>query len=274
MRVIRFVDAQGETRLGVPEGEGTAAVLEGGLFTGLVPSGVPAEVRRLLAPVEPVNIFCVGLNYRAHAVETGAPIPADPVIFMKPTTAVSGPGDPIPLPACSRGPEVDFECELAVVIGKRGRDIPEEQALEYVLGYTVANDVSARRWQKHSGGQWVRGKSFDGFCPLGPALVTREEIPDPQGLRLRTVLNGRVMQEGTTADMIFPVARLVSFLSQDTTLLPGTVILTGTPPGVGFARTPPVFLQAGDIVTVEVDGIGALTSPVGEGSQESTAPCR
>ncbi|MDW7712176.1 MAG: fumarylacetoacetate hydrolase family protein [Deferrisomatales bacterium] len=262
MRVIRFRDDRGRTRWGTPGGEGLAEILEGDPFRGLVRSGARAAVRRLLAPVEPVNIFCVGLNYRAHAAETGAPIPADPVLFMKPTTAVCGPGDPIPLPGCSRGPEVDYECELAVVIGRAGRDIPEAEALGHVLGYTAANDVSARRWQKHSGGQWVRGKSFDGFCPLGPALVTREEIPDPQGLRLRTVLNGRVMQDGSTADMIFPVARLVSFLSQDTTLLPGTVILTGTPPGVGFARTPPVFLQPGDEVTVEVEGIGALTNPV------------
>ncbi len=262
MRVIRFVDPEGNTRFGVPESGARAEVLEGGLFTGLTRSGVRAEVRRLRAPLEPVNIFCVGLNYRAHAAETGAAIPSDPVLFMKPTTTAIGPGDAIPLPACSRGPEVDYECELAVVIGKAGRDIPEEEALGHVLGYTAANDVSARRWQKHSGGQWVRGKSFDGFCPLGPVLLTREDVPDPQRLRLRTVLNGRVMQESSTADMIFSVARLVSFISQDTTLLPGTVILTGTPPGVGFARTPPVFLQAGDEVTVEVEGIGALTNPV------------
>jgi 2-keto-4-pentenoate hydratase/2-oxohepta-3-ene-1,7-dioic acid hydratase in catechol pathway len=279
VRVIRFQDARGQTRLGVPEGDGTAQVLEGGLFTGLVRSEARAEVRRLLPPVDPVNIFCVGLNYRAHAAETGAPLPSDPVLFMKPTTAVIGPGDPIPLPACSRGPEVDYECELAVVIGVRGRDIPEQRALEHVLGFTAANDVSARRWQKHNGGQWVRGKSFDGFCPLGPALVTRDELPDPQGLRLRTRLNGRIMQEGSTADMIFSVARLVSFLSQDTTLLPGTVILTGTPPGVGFARTPPVFLRAGDEVTVEVEGIGALRNPVRagpvrEGAQEVFGPGR
>lgn len=274
MRVIRFQDAKGQTRLGVPEGTGTAEILEGDLFTGLARSGTRVEVRRLLPPVLPVNIFCVGLNYRAHAAETGAAIPSDPVVFMKPTTAVIGPGDPIPLPACSRGPEVDYEGELAVVIGTRGRDIPEERALAHVLGYTAANDVSARRWQKHNGGQWVRGKSFDGFCPLGPALVTRDEVPDPQGVGLRTLLNGRVMQEGSTADMIFSVARLVSFLSQDTTLLPGTVILTGTPPGVGFARTPPVFLQAGDEVIVEVEGIGALANPVRQGAQEPLGPSR
>ncbi len=262
MRIIRFQDPSGTPRLGLDEGQSEARLLEGTLFGELRPTEHRAAVARLLAPVAPVNIFCVGLNYRAHAAETKAPIPTDPVLFMKPTTTVSGPGDPISLPACSRGPEVDYECELAVVIGKQGRDIPEDRALEHVFGYTAANDVSARRWQKHNGTQWVRGKSFDGFCPLGPALVTPDEIPDPQSLGLRTVLNGQVMQQGNTSDMIFTVAQVVSFLSQDTTLLPGTVILTGTPPGVGFARTPPVFLAAGDQVTVEVEGIGALVNPV------------
>lgn len=263
MRIIRFVDEQGAVRLGRAAGEGSAEVLEGSLFEGLRPAGERAAVRRLLAPLDPVNLFCVGLNYRAHAAETGAPIPEHPVLFMKPTTAVVGPGEAVRLPACClQGPEVDYECELAVVIGRRVRDVPEAEALECVFGYTAANDVSARRWQKRNGTQWVRGKSFDTFCPLGPELVTADEVPDPQRLRLRTVLNGRLMQEGSTSDMIFSVARLVSFLSQDTTLLPGTVILTGTPPGVGFARNPPVFLQAGDTVTVEVEGIGKLTNPV------------
>jgi 2-keto-4-pentenoate hydratase/2-oxohepta-3-ene-1,7-dioic acid hydratase in catechol pathway len=263
MRIIRFEGEDGRVQLGEERGGERAEVLEGDLFGELRRTGRAVAVSRLLAPLDPVNVFCVGLNYRAHAAESNAPIPEDPVIFMKPTTAVTAPGDPIRIPACCRrGPEVDYECELAVVIGRATRDVPEERALGFVLGYTVGNDVSARRWQRHNGGQWVRGKSFDTFCPLGPALVTVDEITDPQALRLRTVLNGEVMQEGTTEDMIFPVARIVSFLSRDTTLLPGTVILTGTPPGVGFARTPPVFLKAGDRVTVEIDRIGALTNPV------------
>jgi 2-keto-4-pentenoate hydratase/2-oxohepta-3-ene-1,7-dioic acid hydratase in catechol pathway len=183
---------------------------------------------------------------------------------MKPTTCVTGPQAGIPLPnACEQGPEVDYEAELAVVIGRRARDVPVDRALEQVLGYTCANDVSARRWQKHGGGgQWVRGKSFDGFCPLGPALVTTDDIPDPQALTLRCELNGREMQHGHSSDMIFSVAELIAFLSRDTTLLPGTLILTGTPPGVGFARHPPVFLAAGDRVSVEIEGIGRLTNPV------------
>lgn len=262
MRLVRFVDASGAVTLGDEGEDGSVEVLEGDLFGGLRRTGREGAVHRRLAPLLPTNIFCVGLNYRAHAAEAGLPIPEAPVLFMKPTSAVCSPGEAIRLPRCSRGPEVDYEGELAVVIGRAARDVPEERALEHVLGYTAANDVSARRWQKHNGGQWVRGKSFDTFCPLGPVLVTRDRIPEPQGLRLRTILGGEVVQDASTADMIFPVARLVSFLSQDTTLLPGTVLLTGTPPGVGFARTPPRFLSRGDLVTVEVEGIGALTNPV------------
>jgi len=226
------------------------------------PIDLPESAR--LAPVEPRNIFCIGLNYREHARETGASIPEQPVMFMKPTTAVSDPGRPVAIPACcTHGPEVDYECELAVVIGKSGKNIPESDALDHVLGYTCANDVSARRWQKHAGGgQWIRGKSFDGFCPLGPAIVTTDTIPDPQELAISTDLNGTIIQRHTTGDMIFTVARLVAFVSQDTTLLPGTVILTGTPQGVGVARDPQVFVKPGDTVTVEIERIGQLVSPV------------
>ncbi len=265
MKLARFLDPQGHLRHGLDRGDGTAELLTHPPLEGpLRPAGEVATIARRLPPVAPVNIFCIGLNYRRHAEETGAAIPEQPVVFMKPTTAAIADGEPILLPACSRhGPEVDYECELAVVIGKAGKDIPEADALGHVLGYTVANDVSARRWQKHSGGgQWVRGKSFDTFCPLGPTLVTPDELPDPQSLRLTTRLNGEVMQQDTTADMIFSVARLIAFLSQDTTLVPGTVILTGTPPGVGVARKPPVFLKEGDVVAVEIEGIGSLTNPV------------
>jgi 2-keto-4-pentenoate hydratase/2-oxohepta-3-ene-1,7-dioic acid hydratase in catechol pathway len=264
MRIVRFIDGEDRICLGEERVGGYVEVLEGELFGELLPTGRTARIRKLLAPLAPVNVFCIGLNYRDHAAETGMAAPPYPVVFMKPTSAVSHPGDPIRIPACRlQGPEVDYECELAVVIGKAARDVPEAEALRHIFGYTVGNDVSARRWQKHGGGgQWVRGKGFDTFCPLGPVLVTADEIPDPQRLRLKTTVNGTVLQDGTTADMIFSVARLVSFLSQDTTLLPGTVILTGTPAGVGFVRKPPVFLQPGDRVTVEVEGIGALANPV------------
>jgi 2-keto-4-pentenoate hydratase/2-oxohepta-3-ene-1,7-dioic acid hydratase in catechol pathway len=166
---------------------------------------------------------------------------------------------------------VDYEAELAVVIGRRCRNVPVERALEQVLGYSCANDISARRWQKRGGGgQWVRGKSFDRFCPLGPVLVTADELPDPQRLSIECRLNGRLMQAGNSADMIFPVAELISRLSQDTTLLPGTLILTGTPPGVGFARQPPVFLAAGDRVEVRIEGIGRLENPVVEAPEANS----
>lgn len=264
MRIIRFEDGAGRLWYGQPDGDQQAKVLAGTPLTGLTATDRIVDVHRLLAPIAPCNIFCIGLNYRAHAAETGAPIPPRPIVFMKPTTALNDPGAPIPLPrACDQGPEVDYEAELAVVIGRAARDVPVARALEYVLGYTCANDVSARRWQREGGGgQWVRGKGFDGFCPLGPVLVTADEIPAPQALQLRCLLNGERMQQGDTGDMIFSVAELIAFLSRDTTLAPGTLILTGTPPGVGMARTPPRFLAAGDRVRVEIDGIGALENPV------------
>jgi len=264
MRIARFQDAAGAVHYGTPSDEEHALRLTGDLYEGLRETGETIAVSKWLAPLVPVNIFGIGLNYRAHAQETGAEIPEHPILFMKPTTAVSGPGDPIVLPAsCTHGPEIDFEAELAVVIGRTAKDVSEAQALDHVFGYTCSNDVSARRWQKHGGArQWVRGKSFDGFCPLGPVLVTADEIPDPQALDVRCLLNGEAMQTGHTSDMIFSVAQLIAHLSRDTTLLPGTLILTGTPPGVGFARTPPVFLSDGDQARVEIEHIGALENPV------------
>lgn len=268
MQWMRFEDQQGRIQLGIPHPDGTAEVLEGAPFTGLRPTASHVPVARVLAPLDPPNIFCIGRNYRAHAAETGSAAPQEhPVVFMKPTTAVIGPQQPIHIPRCQlRGPEVDYEAELAVIIGQRCRDVAEERALEVVHGYTLANDVSARRWQKEAGGgQWVRGKGFDSFCPLGPAVVTADEVPDPQSLRIRCVLDGRVMQDGRTADMIFSVARLVSFLSQDTTLLPGTLILTGTPEGVGFVRSPRVWLRGGSQVEVRLDAPELrLVNPVEE----------
>ncbi len=275
MRIARFQDAAGAVHYGTPtdqEGEGGdqghAFRLAGDLYEGLSETGDAIAVNKWLAPIVPVNIFGIGLNYCAHAQETGAQIPEHPILCMKPTTTVTGPGDPIVLPAsCAHGPEVDFEAELAVVIGRTAKDVSEAQALDHVFGYTCSNDVSARRWQKHGGArQWVRGKSFDGFCPLGPVLVTADELQDPQVLDVRCLLNGETMQTGQTSDMIFSVAQLIAHLSRDTTLLPGTLILTGTPPGVGFARTPPVFLADGDQVRVEIEHIGGLENPVRKAS--------
>nr|MBA2354160.1 fumarylacetoacetate hydrolase family protein [Acidobacteriota bacterium] len=221
-------------------------------------------------PLMPVALFGIGLNYRQHAAETNAPLPDYPVLFMKGVNAVQHPGDPIVLPRWMASAKVDYECELAVIIGHACKNVPRSNALDHVLGYTCANDVSARDWQKEGGGsQWCRGKTFDTFAPLGPALVTRDEIPDPNALRISTRLNGEVVQDSTTADMIFDVPQIISFLSGSTTLLPGTVILTGTPEGVGMARTPPRWLRVGDQVSIEIERIGVLTNGViNEGESE------
>jgi 2-keto-4-pentenoate hydratase/2-oxohepta-3-ene-1,7-dioic acid hydratase in catechol pathway len=258
MRIVRVVDERGRTLSCREHPDGSLTRLE-----DLLDTGEPVTATKLLAPVDPRAIIGIGLNYRGHARETGRELPASPVVFMKNPASVQHPGDPIVIPACCPEPEVDYECELAVVIGAPARDVPVASALDHVLGYTAANDVSARRWQRHSGaGQWIRGKSFDTFCPLGPAIVTADEIPDPQTLGLSTRVNGTLLQQSHTSDMIFTVAELVSELSRDMTLLPMTVILTGTPEGVGFVRTPPVYLAPGDEVVVEVERIGRLTSPV------------
>jgi 2-keto-4-pentenoate hydratase/2-oxohepta-3-ene-1,7-dioic acid hydratase in catechol pathway len=192
------------------------------------------------------------------------PVPVQPVLFVKGINTVQNPEDPIILPRHLRSDEVDYECELAVVIGRAAKNVPRARALDYVLGYTCANDVSARDWQlRRGGGQWCRGKFFDTFAPLGPCLVTTDELPNPNALTIRTTLNGQVVQDWNTADMIFDVPALIEFLSGSTTLVPGTVILTGTPHGVGMSAKPePRWLQAGDRVTIEIGSIGALTNPV------------
>ena len=266
MRIVRFLDENGKEGYGHDLRSSQATLLMGDLFEGLKDAGRRVSVTKLLAPLQPTAILCIGLNYRQHATETGIKIPEYPVLFMKNPAAIAHPGDPIVLPtACLDPPQVDYEAELAVVIGKPARNVPAAKALDYVLGYTAGNDVSARWWQQNAGAsQWIRGKSFDTFCPLGPELITADEIPDPQNLRLRCILNNEVMQDGNTNDMIFSVAELIEFLSQGTTLLPGTVILTGTPSGVGFVRQPPVFLKAGDVVVIEVERVGVLTNPVVE----------
>jgi 2-keto-4-pentenoate hydratase/2-oxohepta-3-ene-1,7-dioic acid hydratase in catechol pathway len=264
MQILRIQSPDGAISYAAQQSDGSALALEGDLFAGLTLTDRPASVHRRLAPVDPVTVFCIGLNYREHARETRAPIPEYPVVFMKGVHTVQHPGEPILIPQWLPSTQVDFECELAVVIGRRCKNVTRHEALDYVLGYTCANDVSARDWQKQGGGtQWCRGKGFDTFCPLGPVLVTREEIPDPQNLKLQTRVNGELLQDSSTGDMIFDVATLIEFLSGSTTLLPGTVILTGTPQGVGMARNPPRFLQPGDAVQVEIERIGALQNPVG-----------
>lgn len=263
MRMIRCQDEQGRIGFAAEQEDGSALRIEGDAFGDFRVTDEPVRVAKKLAPVAPSTILCIGLNYRRHAEESGANLPQYPVLFMKGTNAVQNPGDPILLPEFLRCDEVDYEGELAVVIGKPCKNATRENALDFVLGYTCANDVSARDWQiQRGGGQWCRGKTFDTFVPLGPRLVTADEIPNPNALRLRTVVTGQVMQDWNTGDMIFDVPALIEFLSGSTTLLPGTVILTGTPHGVGMARKPPRWLEPGDTVTVEIEGIGSLENPV------------
>jgi 2-keto-4-pentenoate hydratase/2-oxohepta-3-ene-1,7-dioic acid hydratase in catechol pathway len=262
MKIMRYEEPGGNVHHASEQAGGTALRIEGDIFGAFRVTGESAQVAKLLAPVAPTAILCIGLNYRKHAEEGHQAVPEFPVLFLKSPGALLHPGDPIRLPRMLKSSEVDYECELAVVIGKTACNVKRENALDYVLGYTCANDVSARDWQfNRGGGQWCRGKTFDTFAPMGPRLVLKDEIPDPNTLRIKTVLNGDVMQDWNTDDMIFDVPALIEFLSGDTTLLPGTVILTGTPHGIGAARKPPVFLKAGDTVSIEIEKIGTLTNP-------------
>jgi 2-keto-4-pentenoate hydratase/2-oxohepta-3-ene-1,7-dioic acid hydratase in catechol pathway len=214
---------------------------------------------QIAMPFSPGNVFCVGLNYRDHAQESNAPIPQQPVLFAKWTSAMIGPGESIVLPPDTQ--EVDYEAELGVVIGRKCRGVSAEKALDYVAGYVCVNDISARDFQRMDG-QWVRAKSQDSFGPFGPCLVTRDQLADPQALGIRCSVNGRTLQNSNTREMIFSVRELIEFISRGITLYPGDLISTGTPPGVGFAQKPPVFLHAGDEVVVEIDGIGRLSNSV------------
>lgn len=263
MKIIRYQDSAGKICHGAEQPSGQTHRIEGDIFGAHRVTSEAAQVSRLLAPVQPVNLLCIGLNYRRHAEETNSKVPPHPVLFMKSTASVQHPGAPIWIPRFLQSDEVDYECELAVVIGRTCKNVTRKQALDCVLGYTCANDVSARDWQiKRGSSQWSRGKSFDTFCPLGPRLVTRDEIPNPNALALRTLLNGAAVQDWNTSDMIFDVPALIEFLSGSTTLLAGTVILTGTPQGVGMAQKPPRWLRPGDRVSIEIEKIGVLTNPV------------
>ncbi len=262
MKLIRHLTPSGPA-LASLQPDGTALAVEGDLLGAFRVTDRAVSLGKRLAPLVPTNILGIGLNYRRHAEEGGKRVPERPMLFIKATNALQNPGDAIEIPATLPSTEVDYEGELAVVIGRPCKNATRARALEYVLGYTVANDVSARDWQfRLNGGQFCQGKSFDTFCPLGPVLVTADEIPNPNALRLHTTLNGQSVQDTHTSDMVFDVPALIEFLSASKTLLPGTVILTGTPGGVGYARKPPVFLKPGDSVTVEIDGIGSLTNPV------------
>ncbi|TMK44428.1 MAG: fumarylacetoacetate hydrolase family protein [Actinobacteria bacterium] len=250
MRLVRFRFGD-RIATGVVEGDAVRA-LAGTFFENPVPSGeeVPLDDVRLLAPVLPSKVVCLGKNYAAHAAEFGSEVPEEPIVFLKPSTSVTGPGDPIPLLPISN--RVDFEGELAVVIGRIARNVRAEEAFRYILGYTCGNDVTLRDLQKKDE-QWARAKGFDGSCPLGPWVET--EL-DPIDVHLETRLNGEVRQSASTSDMVFGVATIIEFVTEFMTLLPGDVIMTGTPEGVGK-------LEPGDKVEIEIDGIGVLMNPVG-----------
>lgn len=265
MKIIRFLDDNGAVQFGVPSTAGHAMLFKSDPFTSLELSAREVTIKKLLSPVQPTSILCIGLNYRHHAEESGVKPPERPVLFMKTPNSVQNPDDAIEIPAFMASSKVDYECELAVVIGKSCKNATRETALDFVLGYTCANDVSARDWQlEWGGGQWCRGKSFDTFSPLGPCLTTTDEILNPNALGIKSILNGETVQDWNTNDMIFDVPTLIAFLSGSNTLLPGTVILTGTPHGVGMAAKPPRWLKPGDKVMVEIEGIGQLINPVVE----------
>ncbi|KAF9943414.1 hypothetical protein BGZ75_005453 [Mortierella antarctica] len=285
-RLIRFLGKDGKVYTGEPQSplswpkavaslkatagdqdHLTAKIITGDVFSRSASSvtDTVVPVATLLSPLTHVPIFrCIGLNYARHAEETKMPIPKYPILFMKPSSALQHPFKPVVVPSIAENNQADFECELAVVIGKPCKNAKESEALDYVLGYTVGNDISTRKWQGNNlgSGQWCFSKSFDTFAPLGPCLVSPALIKDPNQLKIKTTVNGKVMQDSSTSDMIFNVPRLISFLSQSTTLMPGDVILTGTSEGVGFKRDPPVFLQHGDHVVCEIENIGELHSTI------------
>jgi 2-keto-4-pentenoate hydratase/2-oxohepta-3-ene-1,7-dioic acid hydratase in catechol pathway len=248
----------------VPEiGPETLADLDARL-AGVARDGLPVvdpDGQRHGAPIaRPRNIWCIGLNYSDHAAEAGMPVPKEPILFTKPGSALGGPTDPIPLPTGSV--RLDWEVELGVVIGKPALNIAQAEAMDHVFGYVAANDISEREWQIERGGQWSKGKGYPGFCPCGPVLVTRDEIADPQALAMELSVNGVTMQQGSTATMIFGVAHIVAYLSRFVLLEPGDLILTGTPPGVGMGKTPPVYLSDGDRVSLSIAGLGRQYTPV------------
>ncbi len=261
MKLIRYISQKGREIRGILENDGQIRIVEGDFISGFKPTGSVApemDIKEYRIPVDPPNIIALGINYRRHALETNKEIPAEPLLFIKATNSLAPHGSAIVLPAVAPD-EVDFEAELAVVIGKRARNLLPGQVKDYILGYTCANDVSARDCQFKRDRQWARAKSFDTFCPLGPVIETQL---DPYNVRIECFLNGRCVQDSTTDDMIFGVYEAVSFISCSFTLLPGTVILTGTPCGVGVARKPPVFLKQGDKIEVQIEHIGILTNTV------------
>ncbi|KAF2239069.1 fumarylacetoacetate hydrolase family protein [Viridothelium virens] len=275
-RLVRFLAKDGQTYYGdaiLPAGvtdlakTSQARVIRGSPWGRYDVTDQIADVRLLLSPLAREDIKtvrCLGLNYEQHANESGMPIPKYPVLFYKPVTSIGGPFDDIPVSLMAQEAEgLDYECELVAIIGREARDVPESEALNYVAGYAIGNDVSHREWQlKRGGGQWALGKGFDGWAPFGPGIVSSKIIKDPQNLKISTKVNGNTVQDSTTKDMIFGVAKTIAIISQGTTLLPGDLIFTGTPQGVGSGRKPPLWLKDGDIVDVSLEGVGTCTNKI------------
>ncbi len=263
MRIIRYLAQSGEIHFAAAQPDGRSFDIAGDIFRDFTVTDREARMVNLLAPLDPRVMLCIGLNYRRHAEEQGSKLPERPMLFIKSPNALQHPGGPIVIPTHLASSEVDYEAELVVVVGKEAKNVSRQNALDYVLGYTAGNDVSARDWQKRWGeGQFCRGKSFDTFAPLGPAIVTKDELPNPNQLRIVARVNSESRQESNTSDMIFDVPTLIEFLSGSTTLLPGSLIFTGTPEGVGMAMRPPRYLRAGDLVEIEIEKIGVLSNPV------------
>jgi acylpyruvate hydrolase len=254
-------EAPGEMIGVIAAGEPLRARLTAALRSAPTTARRPLGAVELRAPIpRPGKILCLGLNYAAHAKEGGNEVPEHPTVFVRVTTSLVAPGAPVIRPRVSE--QLDYEVELVIVIGARCHDVAEDQALAHVFGYTIMNDVSVRDYQRRTS-QWTLGKNFDGSGPMGPAIATADELPaGARGLGIRTRLNGELLQDGNTADMVFPVPRIVALLSQVMTLEPGDVIATGTPSGVGHARRPPLWMKPGDVVTCEIDGIGTLSNPI------------
>jgi 2-keto-4-pentenoate hydratase/2-oxohepta-3-ene-1,7-dioic acid hydratase in catechol pathway len=265
MKIARFI-TDGKAAFGRildPQSPTHAQLLEGHPLTGLIPTQSTAKIDKLLAPIIPTDLLCIGLNYHAHARETNGDVPGHPMLFIKASNSLAHPHDPILLP--SNTDQVDYEAELVVIIARDCKNVAKHQALDYVLGYTCGNDVSARDWQKDknlNGGQFARGKSFDSFAPIGPWIVTPDEIPDPNALAIKCHINGQTLQSSSTRDMIFDVPTIIASLSTTMTLRAGAAIFTGTPEGVGTARKPPRYLQPGDVVDIDIQNIGILRNPV------------
>ncbi len=256
MKIVRF-SYEGKESQGVLRDD-RITLISGDIYGEwhTMDQSVPLSEVTLLSPIKPVSILCIGKNYKAHADECESDAPEAPLLFIKAISCASGPDFPVIMPPTELSSQIDFEAELAVVIGKTAKGVSEDDAMNYVLGYTCANDVSARDCQ-FKDGQWARGKSLDTFCPLGPWLETDL---DPSDLKIEGRLNGEVMQTSRTSLLIFSIPFLISYLSQGMTLTPGTVILSGTPAGCGFARKPPVWLKAGDVYDVDIEGIGVLSN--------------